>query len=174
MAGKESTQKKLGRIRPPRVHITYDVEVGGAIESREVPFVVGVMADLSGMPKEKLDKMTDRPFTEVDRDNIDTVMARARPRLVFQVENTLQKREKEEDKSVLGVELNFEKRADFSPDAVARQVPALRKLMELRGKLSNLQSSLYGNSELDDMLQKVVKATEAARQPGDAPKEPEK
>jgi type VI secretion system protein ImpB len=167
MAGKESTQKKLGRIRPPRVHITYDVEVGEAIETREIPFVVGVMADLSGSPKTKLPKMADRRFTEIDRDNIDAVMASQSPRLAFQVENKLKN-----DDSLLSVELMFEKRADFSPENVARQVPALRKLMELRSKLGNLQSSLYGNSELDEMLQKVVETTQAAREPGDSPKKP--
>src|SRR6478672_10903611 len=89
MATKESVQKKLGRVRPPRVHITYDVETGGAIEKREIPFVVGVLADLSGQPTKKLPSLKERKFTEIDRDNFDQVMAKQEPRLAFKVDNKL-------------------------------------------------------------------------------------
>src|ERR1035437_5726037 len=89
MAMKKSITAKLGRIRPPRVHITYDVETGGAIEKREIPFVVGVMADLSAQPDKPLAKLKDRKFTEIDRDNFDQVMAKQEPRLAFKVDNTL-------------------------------------------------------------------------------------
>src|SRR5437764_1409345 len=140
MATKESQQKKLGRIRPPRVHITYDVETGGAIEKRDIPFVVGVLADLSGMPTKPLPKLKDRKFTEIDRDNFDQVMAKQEPRLAFKVDNKLTG---SDDR--LGVELRFKQMADFEPQNVAKQVDPLRQLLELREKLSNLRSSLYGN-----------------------------
>src|SRR5947209_8241087 len=98
MATEESTQKKLGRIRPPRVHITYDVETGGAIEKRELPFVVGIFADLSGVPDKPLPKLKDRKFIDIDRDNVDQVLAKQTPRLVFKVDNKLKN-----DDSKLGV-----------------------------------------------------------------------
>jgi type VI secretion system protein ImpB len=156
MASRESTQKKLGRIRPPRVHITYDVETGGAIEKRELPFVVGVFADLSGMPDKPLPKYKDRKFIEIDRDNVDQVMAKQTPRIAFKVDNTLKN-----DESKLGVELRFKKMADFEPQNVVQQVDPLRQLMELRQKLSNLRSSLYGNDKLEELLQEAVRNTEA-------------
>jgi type VI secretion system protein ImpB len=156
MASRESTQKKLGRIRPPRVHITYDVETGGAIEKRELPFVVGVFADLSGMPDKPLPKYKDRKFIEIDRDNVDQVMAKQTPRIAFKVNNTLKN-----DESKLGIELRFKKMADFEPQNVVQQVDPLRQLMELRQKLSNLRSSLYGNDKLEELLQEAVRNTEA-------------
>src|SRR5579864_5973723 len=137
MAKKESLQKQLSRIRPPRVHITYDVETGGAIEKREIPFVVGVMADLSGQPDKPLPKLKDRKFIEIDRDNFDQVMAKQEPRLAFKVDNKLTS-----DNSRLGVELRFKKMADFEPQNVVRQVAPLNEILELRTKLANLRSSL--------------------------------
>src|SRR5215472_7435790 len=110
MATKESVQKKLGRIRPPRVHITYDVETGGAIEKREIPFVVGVMADLSGQPEKPLPALKDRKFVEIDKDTFDRVMGQINPRLVFKVDNRLS-----EDDTRLGVELRFRGMDDFQP-----------------------------------------------------------
>jgi type VI secretion system protein ImpB len=151
MATKESVQKKLGRVRPPRVHITYDVETGGAIEKREIPFVVGVLADLSGQPSKPLPRLKDRKFTEIDRDNFDQVMAKQEPRLAFKVDNKLT-----EEGGKMGVELKFSKLGDFQPDAVARQVEPLNKLLELRTKLSNLRSSLYGNDKLEALIQEAV------------------
>jgi type VI secretion system protein ImpB len=170
MATKESVQKKLGRVRPPRVHITYDVETGGAIEKREIPFVVGVLADLSGQPSKPLPRLKDRKFTEIDRDNFDQVMAKQEPRLAFKVENKLT-----DEGGKMGVELKFSKLADFQPDNVARQVEPLNKLLDLRTKLSNLRSSLYGNDKLEELLQKAITETEAVRKggnPADAGKEP--
>ena len=108
MATKESQQKKLGRVRPPRVHITYDVETGGAIEKRDIPFVVGVLADLSGQPSKPLPKLKDRKFTEIDRDNFDQVMAKQEPRLAFKVDNKLT-----EEGGKMGVELKFGKLGRF-------------------------------------------------------------
>lgn len=158
---KESIQKKLGRVRKPRVHITYDVETGGAIEKREIPFVAGVLADLSGMPEQPLPSMSKRKFVEIDRDNFDQVMAKTAPRLAFKVDNRLS-----EDDTKLGVELRFSKLDDFAPAAVARQVPALRKLLELRNSLQNLRSSLIGNDKLESILQEVLTNTEALQRIG--------
>src|SRR6202171_5825580 len=139
MAGKDSLQKKLTRVRPPRVHITYDVETGGAIEKREIPFVVGVLSDLSGQPEQPLPSIKDRKFVEIDKDNFDRVLGQVNPRLAFKVDNRLS-----EDDTRLGVERRFKSMADFEPAAVARQVPALRKLLEVRNALHNLRSSLIG------------------------------
>src|SRR5579871_5847454 len=155
---RESIQHKIDRIRPPRVHITYDVETGGAIEKREIPFVVGVLADLSGQPSKPLPRLKDRKFTEIDRDNFDQVMAKQEPRLAFKVDNKLT-----EEGGKMGVELKFSKLDDFQPDAVARQVPPLNQLLELRAKLSNLRSSLYGNDKLEALIQQAVAETDAAR-----------
>lgn len=172
MGEKASLQKKLGRVRPPRVHITYDVETGGAIEKREIPFVVGVLADLSGMPEEPLPKMKDpkRKFTEIDRDNFDEVMAKQKPRLVFKVDNKLG-----EGKDLLPVELKFKKLSDFEPQNVASQVKPLKDLMELRNDLKNLQSTLFGNDKLEELLQEAITKTEALRKGGtESSGEPEK
>lgn len=159
MAIRESVQKKLGRVRPPRVHITYDVHTGGAIEKREIPFVVGVLAGLSGHPVKPLPRLKDRKFTEIDRDNFDQVMAKQEPRLAFRVDNKLAN-----DGSRLGLELKFRKMSDFDPENVVKQVEPLRQLLELRTKLSNLRSSLYGNDKLDSVLQEVIRNTDELRQ----------
>src|ERR1700693_1606317 len=153
---KESLQKKIGRVRPPRVQITYDVETEGAIEKKELPFVVGVLADLSGNPEKPLPSVKDRKFTEIDRDNFNDVLARTAPRLTFKVDNRLSG-----DDTRLGVELRFKNLEDFEPQNVAGQVEPLRKLLDLRSKLSNLRSSLYGNDKLDNMLQEVLQNTES-------------
>src|SRR5580704_6603164 len=108
--GKEGLQKKLSRVRPPRVHITYDVEIGDAIEKREIPFVVGVMADLSGKPENPLPEVKDRKFVEIDRDNFNQVMAKIEPRLAFKVDNRIAN-----DDTKLGVELRFRSLDDFEP-----------------------------------------------------------
>lgn len=152
----ESTQHKLDRIRPPRVQITYDVEVGGAIEKKELPFVMGVMADLSGKPEVPLPKLKDRGFVEIDRDNFNDVMASIAPRLAFPVANKLAK-----DGSFLNTELRFRNMEDFSPEKIVNQVPALKKLFEARNRLSDLLAKLDGNDELDGVLQKIVNDTES-------------
>jgi type VI secretion system protein ImpB len=158
---KESLQKKLSRVRPPRVHITYDVETGGAIEKREIPFVAGVMADLSGQPDKPLPPLRDRKFVEIDKDNFDRVLGQINPRLAFKVDNRLS-----EDDTRLGVELRFQNMADFEPAAVAKQVPALRKLLELRGALHNLRTSLIGNDRLESLLQEVLTNQETLQRIG--------
>jgi len=158
---KESQQKKLGRVRPPRVHITYDVQVGDAIEKRDIPFVVGVLADLSGMPEKSLPPIAKRKFVSIDRDNVNDVMKKIGPRLAFKVPNRLN-----EDDTKLNVELHFESMEDFEPAKVAQQVTPLRKLLELRNSLSNLRSSLIGNEKLENLLQEVVQNQELLRQAG--------
>lgn len=157
----ESTQHKLDRVRKPRVHLTYDVELNGAIQQKELPFVVGVLTDLSGKPEEPLPRLRDRAFAEVDRDNFDKVLAAAKPRLAVQVDNTLQG-----DGSKLNVELKFRKMADFDPDQVARQVEPLRKLLEVRERLSNLLNKMDGNDKLEQLLQDVIHNTDALKQLG--------
>lgn len=153
---KESLQKKISRVRPPRVHITYDVETGGAIEKREIPFVVGVMADLSGQPEQPLPPLKDRKFVEIDKDNFDRVLGQINPRLAFKVDNRLS-----EDDTRLGMDLRFKSMADFEPAAVAKQIPPLRKLLEVRNSLHNLRSSLIGNDKLESILQEVLNNHEA-------------
>jgi type VI secretion system protein ImpB len=148
---KESLQKKIGRVRPPRVQITYDVETGGAIEKKELPFVVGVLADLSGQPDKPLPAIKDRKFVEIDRDNFDQVLAKMTPRLAFKVDNKLS-----DDDTKIGIEIKFSSMEDFEPQNVVEQVEPLRKLIELRRKLANLRSSLYGNDKLEKMLQQIL------------------
>jgi len=150
---RESTQQKLGRVRPPRVHITYDVETGGAIEMRELPFVMGVLGDFTGQPTEPLARLKDRKFVEVTPDNFDDVLASMKPHLAFTVENKLSE---DPNAGKLAVDLNFRSLDDFSPDEVAKQVPALRELLELRTKLADLRGSLQGNDKLDEILQATV------------------
>jgi type VI secretion system protein ImpB len=159
--GRESLQKKVGRVRPPRVHITYDVEVGDAIEKRELPFVVGVLADLSGMPEKSLPPIAKRKFVEIDRDNFNDVMKKIGPRLAFKVDNRLS-----EDDTKLNVELRFESMDDFAPAKVAQQVTPLRKLMDLRNSLANIRSTLIGNEKLDNLLQSVIQDQEALQRAG--------
>jgi len=153
---KESIQKKIGRVRRPRVHITYDVETGGAIEKKAIPFVVGVMADLSCQPEKPLPQLKERKFVEIDRDNFDQVLAKMAPRVTFRVENKLS-----DDDTKIPVELRFKNIEDFEPVNVVNQVDPLRKLLEMRNQLSNIVSSLQGNDKLDQLLQQVLHNTEA-------------
>jgi type VI secretion system protein ImpB len=152
---KESLQKKIGRVRPPRVQITYDVETGGAIEKKELPFVAGVLADLSGDPSAPLPAIKDRKFVAIDRDNFDQVLAKIEPRLALKVDNKLS-----DDDTKIGMELKFSSIEDFEPQRLAEQVEPLRKLMDLRRKLANLRSSLYGNDKLEKMLQQILNNAE--------------
>lgn len=158
---KESLQKKVGRVRPPRVQITYDVQVGDAIEKRDLPFVVGVLADLSGMPEKPLPPIAKRKFVSIDRDNVNDVMKKIGPRLAFKVPNRLN-----EDDTKLNVELRFESMDDFQPAKIAQQITPLRKLLELRNSLANLRSSLIGNEKLDNLLQEMIQNQELLRQAG--------
>jgi len=148
-----STQHKLDRVRPPRVQITYDVEVGDAIEIKELPFVMGVLGDFTGQPTEPLAKLKDRKFVEVTPDNFDTVLANMKPHLAYSVENKLSK---DPEASRLKVDLNFKSLDDFSPENVARQVGPLRELLELRGRLSDLRGNMQGNDKLEELLRDAV------------------
>ena len=154
MAKKESTQQKLSRVRPPRVHITYNVEIGGAIEQKDIPFVVGVLGDFSGQPAEQMPRLKDRKLIEVDRDNFDQVLAGMKPRLAYRVENRLAG-----DDSKLNIELRFNSLEDFEPDKVVQQVEPLRQLIEARRKLSDLLSKMDGNDRLEELLQEIIQNT---------------
>src|SRR5437764_14319049 len=154
---RESTQHKLDRVRSPRVHITYDVETGGAIELKELPFVVGVLGDFTGQPTEPLPKLKDRKFTEVNPDNFDSVREGMKPHLSFAVENKLSD---EPDAPNLKVDLKFRKFDDFEPANVAKQVKPLKELLDLRTRLSDLRGSLQGNDKLEELLLEAVGNTE--------------
>jgi type VI secretion system protein ImpB len=155
---KESTQKKLSRVRPPRVQITYDVEIGDAIETKELPFVLGVLGEYSGQPKEALPKMKDRKFVEIDRDNFDDVLKGMAPRLQVRVENKLKN-----DGTEIGVELNFSKLEDFEPQRIVDQIEPLKKLIEIRTRLSDLRNKITGNDKLEELLDDIVRDTEKLR-----------
>jgi type VI secretion system protein ImpB len=154
---KESVHKKLERVRPPRVHVTYDVEVGDAIEVKELPFVMGVLADLSGQPTEPLEPLKKREFVEITPDNFDSVLESMRPRTEFSVENKLSENP---DAGQLKVDLNFRSLEDFEPEQVARQVKPLKELLDLRTKLSNLRGALQTNDKLDEVLMDAIVDTE--------------
>jgi type VI secretion system protein ImpB len=151
---KESVHKKLERVRPPRVHITYDVEVGDAIEVKELPFVMGVLGDFTGQPEQPLPRLKDRKFVEVNPDNFDSVLEAMKPHLSFSVENKLSE---DPDAGQLKVDLRFKSLDDFAPDQVAQQVKPLRELLDLRTKLSDLRGTLQGNDKLDEVLQETVR-----------------
>lgn len=149
----ESYHEKLKRVRPPRVHITYEVETEGAMVMKELPFVVGVLGDFSGDPTGPLKPLVDRKFVEIDRDNFDQVMASMMPGVKTRVENTLAG-----DGSELGVELKFSKMDDFEPARVAAQVPALAALMQTRDKLRDLMSKVDRSEQLETLLEQVLQS----------------
>ncbi|HAA05762.1 MAG TPA: type VI secretion system contractile sheath small subunit [Syntrophobacteraceae bacterium] len=161
MPKKESLQHKLDRVRSPRVHITYDVEIGDAIEVKEIPFVVGVLGDLSGKPDEPLPHPRDRKFVEIDRDNFDKVLEGMKPRLAYRVDNKLTG-----DDTKMAVELRFKSMDDFHPERVVQQVEPLRQLLNVRQRLSDLLNRLDGNDRLDELLQKVITSTDSLEQLG--------
>ena len=146
----DSLQKWVGRNRPPRVQITYDVEIGDAIEKKELPFVVGLMSDLSGNPAEPLPKLRDRRFVEIDRDNFNEVMGKITPRLDLKVADVMK------GEGDLKIVLDFKEFGDFHPEAVVNKIPRLAKLLEARQNLRDLLSKLDGNDELNDLLSDVV------------------
>lgn len=156
---KESTQHKLDRVRAPRVQLTYDVEIGDAIEKKELPFVAGVLGDFSGHPAEPLPKVKDRKFINVDKDNFNDVLKGIAPRLQFQVDNRLAK-----DGSNIGVQLTFNNLSDFEPEQVARQIEPLRKLLEARQKLADLRNKMAGNDRFEELISDVLQSTEQLAQ----------
>jgi type VI secretion system protein ImpB len=154
-----SFQKKVGRVRPPRVQITYDVETNGAMVATQLPFVAGVVADLSGQPLNPLRPLKDRKAVFIDRDNFNDVMARATPRVAMKVQNRLT-----DEDTKLAVELNFKTMDDFDPGQIAEQVPALKELLKMRLELTQLLSKMEGNDKLDRLLNEVLSNTEKARE----------
>jgi type VI secretion system protein ImpB len=154
---KQSTQHKLDRVRPPRVHVTYDVEVGDAIEVKELPFVMGVFGDFTGQPESPLPKLKDRKFVEVTPDNFDNVLEGMKPHVAFSVENKLSD---DPEAGQLKVDLHFKSLEDFEPEQVAKQVKPLREMLDLRTKLSDLRGSLQGNDKLEELLLDAVSNTE--------------
>jgi type VI secretion system protein ImpB len=148
---KQSSQKFIARNRAPRVQIEYDLELYGAEKSINLPFVMGVMADLSGKPAEAMEGVADRKFLQIDVDNFDERMKAAKPRVAFQVPNTLT------GEGNISVDLTFESMDDFSPAAVARKVDALNKLLTARTELSNLLSYMDGKSGAEALIAKAMK-----------------
>ncbi|MBL8733423.1 MAG: type VI secretion system contractile sheath small subunit [Planctomycetes bacterium] len=145
----ESSQSKKARVRPPRVHIAYEVETGGAMQMKELPFVSGVMSDLAGHQKRET-KLKDRKFVDIDRDNFDQVLKGIAPKLEFKVDNKLS------GEGEMGVSLNFEKLDDFSPTQVARQVEPMAKLLELRQQLVDLKNRVDSNDRLGELLNEML------------------
>ena len=161
MAKKDSVQSRLGKVRPPRVHLTYDVQVGDAIEKKELPFVVGVLGEFSGQPDadKPLPKLKDRKFVNVDLDNFDDVMSGMSPKSSYRVKNKLNA-----DGGEFAVNLEFKSMEDFRPESVVQQVEPLRKLLEARTRLSDLRNKLAGNEKLDDILSDILTDTEKLAQ----------
>ena len=151
----ESVQKKLSRVRKPRVHITYDVETEGAQVRKELPFVVGVVGDFSGKSYEPVKPLRDRKFIQIDRDNFDDVMKRMTPGAEFKVENTLAG-----DDSEMAVALRFNSMDDFEPGSVVQQVEPLRKLLAVRNKLRDLMSKADRSEDLENILEEVLRNTD--------------
>lgn len=151
----ESVQKKLSRVRPPRVQITYDVEVGDAKETKELPMMLGVVGNFAGHAADKQAKLKDRSFTQIDRDNINEVMRSISPSLHIKVKDQLSKTEQQ-----LGVSLEFKQLSDFTPDTIVQQVDPLKKLVEIRTRLSDLRNKMVGNDKLEEALDRLVRDTE--------------
>ncbi|MYM27134.1 type VI secretion system contractile sheath small subunit [Duganella sp. CY15W] len=155
MANGDSIQKRLGRIRPPRVQMTYDVEIGDAMENKELPFVVGVVGDFGGNSEVEKKRLKDRKFVSIDSDNFDEVLSGVEPVARFQVPNQLKY-----DDSSFNVELRFKSMADFRPESIVRQVEPLAQLLEARGKLADLLNKIAGNDKLEDILNEVLSNTD--------------
>ena len=159
-----SSQKFIARNRAPRVQIEYDVELYGAQKKVQLPFVMGVLSDLSGKPAEPLTAMAERKFTDVDVDNFDAFLKSQKPRVAFQVPNTLT------GEGSINLDLTFESMDDFSPAAIARKVDALNKLLEARSQLANLLTYMDGKTGAEDLIQKVLQDPELLKSLGQAPK----
>ncbi|PWF39404.1 type VI secretion system contractile sheath small subunit [Massilia glaciei] len=155
MSKRESVQKRLQKVRPPRVQMTYDVEIGDATENKELPFVMGVVGDFGANSALEQKRLKDRKFVGIDADNFDEVMKGIEPRTAFRVENALGG-----GGTQFPVELTFTSMADFRPEAVVEQVAPLRKLLEARTKLADLRNKIAGNDKLEDILNEVLGNTE--------------
>jgi len=152
----ESIHDKLKRVRKPRVHITYDVETNGAVQNKEIPFVMGVMGDYSGDNTENKKALKDRKFSQVDRDNFNEVMNNVAPQVNMKVENTLQ-----DDGSEMSVELDFKNMEDFEPQNIVEKVDPLKKLMETRNKLRDLLTKADRSEDLENLLEEVLSNSDA-------------
>ncbi|VAW58777.1 Uncharacterized protein ImpB [hydrothermal vent metagenome] len=152
----DSIHDKLKRVRKPRVHITYDIETNGAVQEKEIPFVMGVMGDYSGDSIENKKALADRSFTNIDRDNFNEVMHNVAPSVKMKVENTL-----EGDGSQMSVELGFDKIEDFEPQNIVKKVKPLNKLMETRNKLRDLLTKADRSEDLENLLEEVLNSTDA-------------
>jgi type VI secretion system protein ImpB len=157
MSKKDSVQKRLERVRPPRVQLTYDVEIGDAIEQKELPFVMGVMGDFTGQPNpdQPLPKVKDRKFVNIDLDNFDEVMAGMSPNASYRVRNRISPEGGE-----FAVNLAFNKMDDFRPESVVEQVEPLRRLLEARTRLSDLRAKMASNEKLEDLLIDALASTD--------------
>jgi len=155
MAKHDSAQKRLQKVRAPRVQMTYDVEIGDAIENKELPFVVGVVGDFGIDPASEKKRLKDRNFVNIDADNFDEVLGGVAPVAAFKVDNHLSL-----EGGQFGVELQFRQMADFRPEAVVQQVAPLKKLLEARTRLADLRNKLAGNDLLEDILSDVLGNTE--------------
>ncbi|MEY4730613.1 MAG: hypothetical protein RL020_1771 [Pseudomonadota bacterium] len=155
MSKKDSVQKKLQKIRAPRVQLVYDVEKGDAIEQKELPFVAGVVADFAGNSEKEQPKLKDRKFVNVDLDNFDDVMKGIEPRAAYRVPNKLSG-----DGGEFAVDIKFKSIEDFRPESVVEQVEPLKKLLEARTKLADLRNKLAGNDKLEDLLNDVLNSTD--------------
>jgi type VI secretion system protein ImpB len=155
---KESTQKKVGRVRPPRVQIQYELYIGDAMQLKELPFVVGVMGDFTGKPdaESPLPPLGKRKFVNIDRDNFNNVLASSKPRVAFRVDDKISGKAD----SQLAVELKFNSIEDFEPERVVRQVEPMRKLLETREKLTTLLAKMDGNDNLTEKLDDILKNTD--------------
>ncbi|MBI6550366.1 type VI secretion system contractile sheath small subunit [Xenorhabdus lircayensis] len=161
---KSSGQKFISRNRPPRVQIEYDVELYGSEQKIQLPFIMGVMTDLAGKPVEALPEVGDRGFMEIDVDNFDERMKSLKPRVAFQVDNTLTSDGK------LNVELIFEKMEDFQPGAIAKKVEPLAKLLEARTQLANLLSYMDGKNGAEQLIADILQNPALLKSLAEAPK----
>lgn len=155
----ESMQHRLDRVRKPRVQITYDVEIGGAIQMKELPFVVGVLSDLTGNPEGEVPKMKDRKFVDVNRDNFNQVLQKMKPRVAFKAPNRLT----DDPDSQLAVDITFESMKDFEPEQVVKKVKPLRELLEIRQDLKEMLNKATTIDEVGDFLKKVMQSEESAK-----------
>ena len=155
MANGDSIQKRLTKVRPPRVQMTYDVEIGDAMENKELPFVIGVVGDFGGNSDVEKKRLKDRKFVNIDSGNFDEVLSGVEPVARFQVPNQLAG-----DDSSFNVELRFKAMDDFRPESIVQQVEPLSKLLEARSKLADLRNKLAGNDKLEDILSDVLNNTD--------------
>jgi len=154
----QSIHRTMRTRRPPRVHIEYEVYVGNALEKKALPFVVGVLGDFSGSPTEPLKKLEERKFIQIDRDNFNDVLAKMTPGLNLRVENTLKG-----DGSEVAIQLKFKSMDDFSPAAIVQQVEPLRKLLEIRQHLKELQSKADVSPKIEENIEKLLQDPEAIK-----------